>query len=56
MEGSGEFAAKVAEDKYFIRIKNVKRKMQCKENRKREKIKAIKEERKLSEGTGALLT
>ena len=53
VEGSGLFATKAAKEKDTTRIKNVTRKMQCKEDRKRKKINAIHEEenKKRVEGT-----
>lgn len=53
VEGSGKFAAKAAKEKDITRANNAKRKMQCKEERKRKKIKAIQEEenKKRAEGT-----
>lgn len=53
VERSGEFAAKAAKEKDITRVNNAKRKMQCKEDRKRKKIKAIQEEesKKRAEGT-----
>ena len=52
VEGSGLFATKAAKEKDTTRIKNAKRKMQCKEDRKK-KINAIHEEenKKRVEGT-----
>ena len=52
VEGSDKFAAKVAKVKDITRANNAKRKMQCKEERKRKKIKGIQEEsKKRAEGT-----
>ena len=53
VEGSGLFATKAAKEKDTTRIKNAKRKMQCKEDRNRKKINAIHEEenKKRVEGT-----
>ncbi|KAK4327340.1 hypothetical protein Pmani_002172 [Petrolisthes manimaculis] len=53
VEGSGWVATKVAKDKDNARVYNAKRMMECKDERKRKKIKAIhdEEKKKKTEGT-----